>query len=298
LESLTGRIVGGEEVWYGQVPWQVLIKERRLFGLLNFRKCGGVLIAPRWVLTAAHCNAGFLGSLDVVTGLHDIHEAAETPEGESAAGKSSGSARVQTLHSKRVHIHPEFSRLQLTNDIALIELEGEVKFNENVQPVCLPPRSHSYRDGTPAFVSGWGYTRYRGTLPSTLHIVGVPLLNKGKCQSMYDKARVSRRINDNVICAGYEQGGKDSCEGDSGGPLMLRQPGHQTWTLVGLVSNGVRCAEPNLPGIYTRVSRYLDWIEQVISDHPHSSSSSQSSSSTPVRPQGQRQGLFSFLFRQ
>lgn len=287
--------MGGEEVWYGQVPWQVLIKERRLFGLLNFRKCGGVLIAPKWVLTAAHCNAGFLGSLDVVTGLHDIHEAADHPNNDEAS-RSNG--RVQTLHSKRVHIHPQFSRIQLTNDIALIELEDEVKFNENVQPVCLPPKSHSYRDGTPAFVSGWGYTKYRGTLPNTLHIVGVPLINKSKCQQMYDKARIMRRISDNVICAGYEEGGKDSCEGDSGGPLMLRLPGQQSWTLIGLVSNGVRCAEPNLPGIYTRVSRYMDWIEQVISENSQSHSPSNAHASHQVRPQGQRQGLFGFLFRQ
>lgn len=289
--------MGGDEVWYGQVPWQVLIKERRLFGLLNFRKCGGVLIAPRWILTAAHCNAGFLGSLSVVAGLHDIHETSDKPLESNSLDQEheqlrSETTKVQTIHSKRVHVHPQFSRLQLANDIALIELESDVQFNENVQPVCLPSKTNSFRDGTQAFVSGWGYTKYRGTLPSTLHIVGVPLLSQQRCQEMYNKAKVLRRINENVLCAGYEQGGKDSCEGDSGGPLMLRMPGQKTWTVVGLVSNGVRCAEPNLPGIYTRVSRYLDWIDEVISQN-----SQQSPPQSQRQPQGQRQSLFGFLFR-
>ena len=71
-------------------------------------------------------------------------------------------------------------------------------------------------DGTQAFVSGFGYTRYRGSLPSTLHIVNVPLLSTNRCQEMYNKAQIFRRITENVVCAGYAEGGKDSCEGDSG----------------------------------------------------------------------------------
>lgn len=214
----------------------------------------------------------------MVAGLHDVNE------GNQIEGQNKFGSNVQILHSKRVHIHPEFSRLQLANDIALIELETEAHYNENVQPVCMPPKNFHLADGAPAFVSGFGYTKYRGSLPSTLHIVNVPLLSTNHCQEMYNKAQIFRKITDNVVCAGYAEGGKDSCEvsvslniknkintnnlflikkGDSGGPLQVKIPGTKSWTLVGLVSNGVRCAEPNLPGIYTRVNKYLPWIEQV-----------------------------------
>lgn len=141
----------------------------------------------------------------MVAGLHDVNEANQFENHKQ-------SSNVQILHSKRVHIHPEFSRLQLANDIALIELESEAHYNENVQPVCMPPKNLPLNDGTPAFVSGWGYTRYRGTLPSTLHIVNVPLLSTNHCQEMYNKAQIFRRITENVVCAGYSEGGKDSCE--------------------------------------------------------------------------------------
>ena len=85
-----------------------------------------MLIAPRWVLTAAHCNAGWLGSLSVVAGLHDVNEGNQLENHKE-------SSNIQILNAKRVHIHPEFSRLQLANDIALIELETEAEYNENVQ---------------------------------------------------------------------------------------------------------------------------------------------------------------------
>lgn len=90
-------------------------------------------LPPAQVLTAAHCNAGWLGSLSVVAGLHDINE-------QNQIDNQKSSSNLQILNAKRVHIHPEFSRMQLANDIALIELETEAHYNENVQPVCMPPK--------------------------------------------------------------------------------------------------------------------------------------------------------------
>ncbi|RWS25124.1 uncharacterized protein B4U80_09205 [Leptotrombidium deliense] len=213
LEELIGRVVGGENTVYGQVPWQVLIKESRLFGWLSFRKCGGVLIGDRWVLTAAHCQAGWLGSLDVILGEHDIQ----------LFQQQNANEKVILRKAKRVIIHPEFSRKRLENDIAIIELESEVNFDENIQPICLPKADEDFTNCM-AYVSGWGKTSYNSL--------------------------------------GYEQGGKDSCEGDSGGPLMV-QRNDSSWVLVGIVSNGIRCAEPNLPGVYMRVSKYINWIESL-----------------------------------
>jgi secreted trypsin-like serine protease len=81
---------------------------------------------------------------------------------------------------------------------------------------------------------------------------------------MYSKAGFQKRIPPTVVCAGYAEGGKDSCEGDSGGPLMAWNEARKSWVLVGIVSNGIRCAEPNLPGVYVRITEYLDWILQNV----------------------------------
>lgn len=80
---------------------------------------------------------------------------------------------------------------------------------------------------------------------------------------MFRKAGYAKTITSNVVCAGLASGGKDSCEGDSGGPLTIYDHKRRAWLLVGIVSNGIRCAEPNLPGVYTRISSFLPWIAAV-----------------------------------
>ncbi|RWS11280.1 hypothetical protein B4U79_15430, partial [Dinothrombium tinctorium] len=202
LRKLEGRVIGGDDAFYGEVPWQALIKESRFFGLFTYRKCGGVLISDRWVLTAAHCQAGWFGSLDVILGEHDIRAFQKNPN--------------ETEYIRRA------KRL-----------------------VCF-------------FVSA-----LFGKTPNVLQIAKVPILSNEKCRDMYRKAGYNRQFSESVLCAGYEEGGKDSCEGDSGGPLMV-QRADKSWVLVGLVSNGIRCGEPNLPGVYVRVSKFRDWIDAFL----------------------------------
>ena len=103
-----------------------------------------------------------------------------------------------------------------------------------------------------------------GPLPSVLQVVNLPIISNEKCRQMYAKAGYLKRVPPTVLCAGYAEGGKDSCEGDSGGPLMVLSEDQATWLLAGVVSNGIRCAEPNLPGIYSRVSHYADWINKYV----------------------------------
>lgn len=91
-------------------------------------------------------------------------------------------------------------------------------------------------------------------------------MSNEECREMYLKSGYKKNIPPTALCAGYPEGGKDSCEGDSGGPLMVRQD--TTWVLAGIVSNGIKCAEPNLPGVYARVSEYLPWIDSVINKPP------------------------------
>ena len=103
-----------------------------------------------------------------------------------------------------------------------------------------------------------------GPLPSVLQVVKLPIMSNEKCRQMYAKAGFQKRVPSTAVCAGFAEGGKDSCEGDSGGPLMAWSDQHNAWTVVGIVSNGIKCAEPNLPGVYTRVSEYIDWINKYV----------------------------------
>lgn len=91
--------------------------------------------------------------------------------------------------------------------------------------------------------------------------VGVPTISNRDCAQMYKASRIDIDPNA-MICAGYKQGGKDSCQGDSGGPFILK--GTNGYTLQGVVSFGVGCARPGLPGVYARVSDYVSWIETQI----------------------------------
>ncbi|KAH9396279.1 Transmembrane protease serine 11D [Tyrophagus putrescentiae] len=98
-------------------------------------------------------------------------------------------------------------------------------------------------------------------MPSTLQTVKLPIIANAQCQKMFADAGHFKFIRDSFLCAGYPQGGKDSCEGDSGGPLMIEKNG--VWTLVGTVSHGIKCAEPNMPGVYMKTFAYLDWIRGI-----------------------------------
>lgn len=151
VDQLVGRVVGGRNSFYGQVPWQALIKESRMFGLFVFRKCGAVLISDRWAITAAHCSAGWLGSLVVVLGEHDI-------------GSENDASPIERK-VRRIVVHPEFDRVRLENDIALVELDSAVTFSRNVQPICLPRANDDFADQS-AFVSGWGRTDYSELIAS------------------------------------------------------------------------------------------------------------------------------------
>ena len=103
------------------------------------------------------------------------------------------------------------------------------------------------------------------TLPDKLQVAKLPIVSNDDCRSMFSSAGYKKTIKPTVICAGLAAGGKDSCEGDSGGPLTVFDQDRRAWVLVGIVSNGIRCGEPNLPGIYTRLSKYLQWINSVVS---------------------------------
>lgn len=111
-------------------------------------------------------------------------------------------------------------------------------------------------------VAGWGKLSFGGPVPNVLQVARLPVIGNKQCQEMYHNSGHMKIISDSFLCAGYANGGHDSCEGDSGGPLQV-QRNDSKWVLVGTVSHGIKCAEPNLPGIYIRTAAYLPWIKAV-----------------------------------
>ena len=144
----------------------------------------------------------------------------------------------------------------MDNDIAIVELASEVSFNDNMKPVCLPTRRMNFRPNTRCTVTGFGAIREGGPQAVTLMKADVPIVGNRKCSRNYQQ-----RISDLKICAGYDEGKIDSCQGDSGGPLVCPLKGKAY--LAGVVSYGIGCARPGLPGVYANVKALLDFIEDT-----------------------------------
>lgn len=228
-------IVGGWDALHNRYPWIASLWDEIALGT-DFFFCGGTLIAPRWVLTAAHCP---------------------TPDYVKVGPDMDTAARRDVL----ARYVPAFDPSTMENDIALLELSSTVSATTvtvNIDrgfPSEIPLASASADDAN-TIVAGWGNTSEGGGQAPTddLQEVGVPAVTLASCREAYGEAA----IHDSNICAGYPQGGKDSCQGDSGGPLLATLFGD---IQIGVVSWGYGCARAGLPGVYSRVSDHLTWIE-------------------------------------
>ncbi|XP_043801819.1 clotting factor B-like isoform X1 [Apis laboriosa] len=241
------RVVGGEEALPGRWPWMAAIflhgSKRTEFW------CGGSLIGSRYILTAAHCTRDHrqrpFAAKQFTVRLGDID--LERNDEPSAP---------ETYMVKQIHAHPKFSRVGFYNDIAVLELTRTVRKSPYVIPICLPQahyRNERFAGARPTVV-GWGTTYYGGKESTVQRQAVLPVWRNEDCNAAYFQP-----ITSNFLCAGYSQGGKDACQGDSGGPLMLRADGK--WIQIGIVSFGNKCGEPGYPGVYTRVTEYVDWIK-------------------------------------
>uniref|UniRef100_A0A667WZA6 Peptidase S1 domain-containing protein n=1 Tax=Myripristis murdjan TaxID=586833 RepID=A0A667WZA6_9TELE len=225
----------------GSWPWQASLQS---FGS---HVCGGSLINREWVMSAAHCF-----SSSSVSGWR-------VSLGRQSLQGNNPNQVTQTV--AEIILHPNYDSDTSDNDIALLRLSSPVKFTDYIRPVCLAASDSVFNNGTDSWVTGWGRIQEGVPLPfpQTLQEVEVPVLGNRQCNCLNGVGT----ITNNMICAGVLAGGKDSCQGDSGGPMVSQQGA--VWIQSGVVSFGFGCARPNLPGVYSRVSRYQSWINSHIS---------------------------------
>ncbi|XP_022710015.1 brain-specific serine protease 4-like [Varroa jacobsoni] len=245
-KKLQRRIIGGDDAHFGEFPWQAHIKIGR-------QQCGGALVSHHYVITAAHCvHLNPLRRISVVLGAYDI---------QASRYSRSSSARTFRVAQKKIHPNFAFSASQPDRfDVALLKLDRYIHYQENILPVCLPPRGWTF-EGWRATVTGWGKTdaslnnRY-GT--RVLQKVQVPIITRLECERWHQLRGIHIKIYPEMMCAGYKEGKRDACVGDSGGPMTLFLNGR--WTIVGITSAGFGCAQSHQPGIYHQVSVSVDWV--------------------------------------
>ncbi|KAE9535574.1 hypothetical protein AGLY_007475 [Aphis glycines] len=244
------RIVGGRNSAFGSWPWQVSVRRTSFFGFSSTHRCGGALLNENWIATAGHCVDDLLTSqIRIRVGEYDFSSDQEPyPFVERAVA--------------RKIVHPKYNFFTYEYDLAMVRLEAPVKYTPHIVPICLPG-SDDLLIGENATVTGWGRLSEGGTLPSVLQEVSVPIVSNDKCKSMFLRAGRHEYIPDIFMCAGFDDGGRDSCQGDSGGPLQVKGRDGR-YFLAGIISWGIGCAEANLPGVCTRISKFVPWILQTV----------------------------------
>ncbi|CAG9137310.1 unnamed protein product [Plutella xylostella] len=257
-DASLGRVVGGKPAKLGDFPWMALLGYRQRRSPEPRWLCGGSLITSKHVLTAAHCIHGREKDLYQVR------------LGELDLSREDDGATPIDIPIKKLIKHDEYSPTGFTNDIGVLLLERQVAFTSLIKPICIPTdselRARSFENYTP-IIAGWGDTEFRGTSASHLQALQLPVVSNDFCRSAYVKYK-AQTIDDRVLCAGYKMGGKDACQGDSGGPLMQPIWNKSTYKThfyqIGVVSFGKKCAEPGFPGVYSRVTHFVPWLQKVV----------------------------------
>lgn len=240
------RIMGGHEAKPNSWPWQVSIVYN-VPGRLISHFCGGTIISPSKVLTATHCVRQEKGKsvpnsfLSVYAGIHNLSESTgPTAQAREVVG------RIE---------HPDYNRFSVEYDITILYVNRPFVFGEKVQAACLP--SGEVPVGTVCVATGYGAVSYGiGNYEQTLRQVKLPINSEAECQSKWG----SKFNNALRLCAGFPEGGKDICRRDSGGPLVCQLDG--VWVIEGIASSGSICKEPTKPGVFTRVSLFVPWINE------------------------------------
>jgi len=257
-EQTTEKIVGGNPADPGRYPFQVALiwSGIKVGNEYNGQFCGGSLISRRWVLTAAHCVPDTQGSeVDVVVGANLLG---------SKQGKILEGARIPV---QRIFSHPKYDAGTHDFDLALLQLTTPAPKETQLAIVATKELESAHgADGKSVTVIGWGALQEDGAGSAELMEVTIDVQPRKLCAENYQAAVPRAEVTQNMWCAGTDEGGKDSCQGDSGGfigaPLDAMR-----FVQLGIVSWGIGCARKDLFGVYTRVANFADWIATTQKDN-------------------------------
>ena len=198
-----------------------------------------------WIVTAAHCVE------DVDSSRSKVRVGEHNQESDEEAEHTDIQV-VQTIY------HERFPNPDFDYDIAVLKLEEPIDFQPHVVPICLPPDNYDFTNKT-GTVTGWGHERKHGRVQMILKQVNAPILPNEKCIEWFRSNNKYDDITDRMVCAGISNGGRDTCQADSGGPLVSRLDNGR-FALAGVTSWGHGCGDKNQPGVYARVTELKDWI--------------------------------------
>ncbi|KAM3852520.1 mast cell protease 1A-like [Vipera latastei] len=212
-------IIGGQEAVPHSRPYMAALKGEDEF------VCGGFLVDPQWVMTAAQ-------EFTLVLGAHDLHAVEETQ---------------QVLGVESYHMHPNYNDFTVSHDILLLKLSHPAKLNRYVQVIPLPRSDNEVPDGTLCITSGWGMT---DSLVRSYQLfeTNITIYNRRKCMKFYPE------LDEAMICAGSFNELRDTSQGDSGGPMVCKG------VVEGIISFGNRVP----PGVYSRIADFLPWIKHIM----------------------------------